>query len=352
MPDLTVESINTLELTPEEIALCRDEEYVKEDEPSPETGEQEVGEPDGGEEPGQDDAPPEPEPKDGEQAGMDAPWYSGADLALADSYGLSEKELKDFQSADEFRRTARLLDRTLLREPVQPQTPPQKLTESQPTPEEVRKLLDEKHYAEAGYDEDTIALVRHANRLQEQHAAMEARLVEMAADAARRDQANYLAAFHDSCDSLDEELYGRSVMGGRLATLPDAADANRRKLFDQAETLRMGIERRQEVWESMRQAGRPEEELGPRPEVPPLPVLLDRAEQLTFGEQLRAKEERIRQEKLAEQSKKRRPVARTTRTRSAPAPQVQELEKDDVERIANSPEIVAYWEKAQKENGA
>jgi hypothetical protein len=74
-------------------------------------------------------------------------------------------------------------------------------------------------------------------------------------------------------------------------------------------------------------------------------VLVKRAAQMELGEELSKLEAVKRQQELEKQSKKRRPVA-TQRPLAGPTATRQKPKtlNDEIAEIANSPELVKFWE--------
>lgn len=251
-----------------------------------------------------------------------ATWYGDDDLELAGTYGLSADDLEVFASKDEFAKVTRLLDKAQTwkqaKEPdPEPETSAENLTNSE---EQDDFALDPDKYVEAGYDDETVNLVRYTKRLHDELSEVRSRLAAQEKEQQERQERDFIDAFHNTVDSMDEELFGRS------AKMTDSANENRKKLFETAV----------EIHSTLAAQGR----------APSLPVLLRRAEAVAFGEQILERERKNLKAELAEQSRRRRRVAGATRPRGAPAPAA----KGD-DDIVNHPEIVAAWERMQEEAG-
>ena len=135
---------------------------------------------------------------------------------------------------------------------------------------------------------------------------------------------------------MDSARYGRTLDDkGGLRKLTTQEDANRAKLHQAAMTIRDAI-----LMQAQRQ--------GRQPEMLPLPVLLKRAENYAFAEEIRAQERQAFSEKVTQQSKQRRPA--TGRTRVTP-PKQASGNSDSAQSIANHPDLVKAWDQYQQENG-
>jgi hypothetical protein len=279
--------------------------------------------------------------KDGEQGGKEAAtgssWLDSETRTLGQSYGLSDDELKGFTSAEEFRRFTSFYDKQLaagkLAKPQDSQAAAQEKPSEQPEAKAETVELDVEAYRKAGYDDDTIRLVQYAKGLKEKVDAFEPQINEMRQHFVQQQQQQQIQVFHDAVDQLDEKLFGRSIdKSGRFTQLPREADENRRKLFGAMQTLSSGM-------------------LAQGQELPPVSVLLKRAEQFAFAEEVESRAKRKVQEQLTAQSKRRRPApasraARPTATKKQPGVGGQ------VSEIVDNPEIVKLWNQMQEENGA
>lgn len=297
-------------------------------------------------------------------------WITDEHRQLATSYGFNDDDLKDLTSADEFRRATRLIDRQLTssgqaflaanqpntQQTATPQTT-QATTQAVANAQAAAKLakIDVGALKAKGYDDDTIALISNQNNvIDEVESLREERKQErekfeqlntsfsqwqqQQAQYARAAQVN---AFHDAVDSLGDGRFGKTVsQEGRPVQLSPQEDALRRKLYETAETLAVGIVARAKA-------------VNAQPQLPPLPVLLRRAQQLAFGDDIRAEAQRDMANKLSEQSKKRRPVASTRATQYvAPSKDGPKTVNDLVKEVSNAPAVVEAWNQMQQASGA
>jgi hypothetical protein len=227
---------------------------------------------------------------------------------MAQSYGMTEDEAAEFASPEDFARFTSILDRRLLSMGTPPAVAPTGTPRGAaaspqppaPAAKPDRTELDLKHYEDAKYDADTLALVKANIELQKELDQLRPAVSQFQQFQAQQSQALRQAqidAFHDACDGLDESRFGRSSdVDGNPATISTEADANRRKLYETAGNLLRGIEAQ------ARNTGVPST-------LPALPVLLRRAEQLAFAEDIRKAERTQFQEKVSRQSRQRRPAS-------------------------------------------
>lgn len=234
----------------------------------------------------------------------DESWVTDDLRSYAQSYGLGDDELKQFGSADEFKRAALIFDKQL----VKPPEPKTEATETATPAEkaEAKRLakLDLKKYEEGGYDEDTLEAVRKQNEAIDYVEQLENRIkeIEPSVEAMKQhfieqDRIRQINAFHSAVDGLDQDLFGKSLDdSGRVAQLDKKHDDNRRKLYEAGETLVAGLVARARA-------------AGQEPNLPPSNVLLQRALQLAFADELRAKATQKIQSDVKAQSQRRRPVS-------------------------------------------
>lgn len=255
-------------------------------------------------------------------------WLADYHRNLGASYGLTEDDLKSFGTEAEFNRATRLLDRQLL----QPARTVQQ--QRQQEQEQAKPSLDPAKYREAGYDEDTVKLVEELAKTQEELAAQRAFIQQqqMAAEAGRRQQqVNY---FHQLVDGFADERLGKSVDGGEFKQLTKEQNEYRRQIWETAETLIAGMQARAHAQ-------------GVQPQIPPAPIVLERARMQVLGSQIVEDAKKASSDKIVEQSRKRRPVA-GQRTRATS--QVVDT-KDPIKRIANDPKVIELWKSFQEANG-
>jgi len=294
------------------------------------------------------EAPPSPEEQPEEEAvpeetaeevsppAEEEPWYK-AHLHEAGDYGLAEGDLKEISSEAEYRRLTMLMDRHLLKQPAAREEPAREPAAPPPEKraEKTEEPLDPQKYIDAGYDEEVVSLVK---RIADQSSRLESQakqLDELAefnrqavAQQAQESRQYFVDAFHDVLDNMDADRYGRSVVDDGVVALEERFDGNRRKVYEAVGKIIDSYV-----------AKAPE---GAPPKIPPLQSLVRRAEVAVFGGS------QSRDTRVAEQSKRRRQVAGSTR-RSAPKPK--EGDGDPVMDLVNHPDVVAMWNRFQEENG-
>lgn len=295
--------------------------------------------------------PPEPTAKEGETpGGTDAStgsWVNDDVLLYARSYGLDEKDLATFADADEFKRATAIIDRNLAKqhkdgdgERATTTTPPAatKPAETPAAKPNVEELdLDPEKFREAGFDDETIQIVTYARKMREELDALKPQIEKISQSAAEEQQRQYINSFHDVTDTLDESRYGRSLddQGNPVQLKPEQRE-NRRKLYEAAATLAAGMESRQRA-------------AGEEPRIPPMSVLLRRAENVAFADAIRKQERETITKQVAAQSRRRRPVAGSRPTK--PVASGNQPEGDPVLEVANHPDVIRAWQKFQDANG-
>lgn len=282
----------------------------------------------------------EPE-EEAEEESVTEDWLTDGLRRLADSYGIGEDEARGFGSAEEFSRAMGLLDKYgLPATPEKSEEPPAETLEKRETKAEETPspTIDVQKYKDAGYDDDTVALAEVASRLekdaatrQRELAALQATVKELQGgrekDAATRQQEaenQFFGTFHDILDTRDEQLYGRSLNGEDVVDLSAKHGKNREDVYDAYRTIEAGL-------------------IAHGRKVPDMSVLIERAERLALTPQKAAKAEEKRQEKIAAQSKRRRPAGRS------PKPAATELADEDMGR---HPVIQEKWKRMQEAVGA
>lgn len=306
------ETAGALELTEREKAIASGNDP---DEVGAEDAEEEGDEAEGKEAAGKDDAASGVE-------GTDAPGSDWVDSykELAESYGIDDETLQTFKDEAQFKLFGSLLDKKLAEveaEAVKAEKPAKrKAKDAEPEDD----ALDIEAYETAGYDEDTLKIVKSVSKLQgtvkallERNAELEQRLAE------------------GSKQSIDAEI---DKLGGRFGSgenLTRAQTKARQKLLDASEVVRQNLEKRGEKVSTS--------------------VLLRRAELVAFGDEIlaeeRAKQKEALTQSIKKQSAKRRPVGRNTKP---PARNGRPGEAaDPVKAIANSPEVVALWRSFQQD---
>lgn len=272
-----------------------------------------------------------------------ADWFSDEDKEYAQSYGISEEDLRAFPNRGAFRQAASVIDK----QTVQLGRPAEEAKGEPEAKKEDLIPIDPDALAAEGYDEKVVGLAKAMKaereaRLAERESSKK-ELEEIKAYHAHIQQQELQQAhvrkvheFHDALDSQEESLFGRSVdASGKPKPLTTLEDANRRAVYEAAEELREGIIARAQ-------------KLGKQPEVPSTKVLVQRAAQMVLGQDLLKIEREKHTKQLAAQAAKRRPVGATKPTASAAAHKSEPLTlEEQVKAIANSPAVVKAWENPQ-----
>jgi hypothetical protein len=267
-------------------------------------------------------------------------WVDGV-RDLASSYNITDDELQSFGSAEEFARATRLLDQNLISSAdtgvataIAPQ-PPAGQPLAQDAEDTPSHTLDPQKYIDANYDEETVAIVRAHNSLAEENRKLQQFAANMQAQQQDAADQRRVEEFDMVVDTMTEGRYGRRHNdAGQSVELKDVTFTAREKLYNTANLLLDGI---------YAQADR----AGKQAEVPALPVLLKRAEQVAFSDEIRQDEQRAFQDKVAAQSKRRR-SAGTVARKQAPI-----VDPDDpVAMVSEDPRVVKAWKQMQEDNGA
>lgn len=284
------------------------------------------------------DAQPQPETDSASD------WVNDEVVELAQSYGLTAEELRQFASPEEFRRAGVLFDKQL--------TKPAKTEEAAPANPETKADaevdFDIAKLKEEGYDDTTLKIAETAKTAKERTAALEKQLSEIATK-----QKEYVARyqeqltqqrmdmFHREVDDLNQDLFGkRRDADGKFIKLDPKLDKNRERLMEAADVIYEGMVNH------AKRLGRPLENVNPK-------VILKRAMNMAFAEEMAAAEKAKLTAQMEAQSKKRRSVGVANRTapREA-APKVPTSLSEQARLIANDPKLVAFWNKATQENGS
>lgn len=269
-------------------------------------------------------------------------WIDDGVKQLGAAFGMADEDLADFKSREEFDRAARVFARRALeagKAPNQPATPevkPESKTETEKPVDE----FDPDAWKAEGYDEKTIKLVKSHREAMERLAKQEEAIAAIHQQAAEVDRNRYLNFFHTSVDSLEPELFGRSVdKDGRVTPLDAKANENRAKLWEAVHTIQAGIETRAA-------------QSGKAPVIPPFAELLNSAKQLVFANELRQMNESKRSNAIREQAKTRRPAAaHKTAPRTAKGQftkQDQMTISDQARTLAEDPRLASLWEQLQE----
>lgn len=283
----------------------------------------------------------------GKDAEVDLSWVDEDTRALATSFGITDDDLKGVGGAEEFRRLTGILERTA---PVRRQVEvPAVVTPAQVSQEvpaeggkKKREKLDRKKYEAAWEDENSLAIVDAHNTLIDEIEAMQGQFQSLQQFQAQQQVQRELDAFHDAVDAFNPERYGKTVdEKGRVGEISREHDDRRRQLFGAAMQVRQNIINQQTA------SGAKEVRL------PPMSVVLKRADELAFGADNRAAERKRVHEEIRKQSQTRRPVGgRATKTPAAAASTATGGNRyDPIQEVVNHPELVALWEKFQEVNG-
>lgn len=279
---------------------------------------------------------------DDDEGGKDAPepdqeesWVTDDLRQLAGTYGLQDEDIADFGSGEEFLKAAGMLEKLSLRaaqKQWQDHQAAQQQGNASPTGKvEPAKAVETakdgaaadlesqiKKLREEGYDESLIApmeavaakLRAFEGSLGQIQPVIETQQQRIIAER----QSQVMGSFHDVVDALG----GR--FGGAEAALTPEQEKNRETLFNAARLVERDIMSRGQTPPSMK-------------------VVLQRAELLAFGDEIRKERQEALSKQVRGQSGKRRSVGRTVTKKSSPPGD----SDDPVAAIANSPEMIALF---------
>ena len=275
-------------------------------------------------------------------------WVTDKIRDRAKPYNLSDQDLEDFGSEDNFEKTARALDRQAAyfagkeakAKPGEESKDDDESAESdekeldpfEKQQERIKKLKDE------GYEEEVIDVLDKATELAASENKRNKELQDQLSLIQERydleEQDRQAKNFHDVMDTMDEELFGRTYVDGEYRDLPKEQDENRRKVWLGVDETANGIQATAE-------------RDGVSPEFPDNKTLIQQAADMKFGAQLRSQEQGRISRQVKQQSKRRRPVGSPAK-KEAPVPVAQGPIDQSAETIANDPRVVEFWEKAQQ----
>lgn len=286
------------------------------------------------------DADADDDADDGEDS-----WRDDATVkAYAASYGLTEDELGQFESQSELEKFGAMFDRRLARGSSAPGY--QQYQQDAPRPQESGlldrdgssqpgqggepdkddgpELIDVEKMKEENYDPISIQMAEELNQNRVEKHERQKR------ESAEREQALY-QNFNRVLDDLDPDRFGDSSKATNVTAMQDMS---RRTVFD---TML-------ELHQVLQQRGQGDI---------PFDQLVRRATVVAFGDVAPAGEGKgssVDREKVQRQSRKRRPTS-TGRGKGGSSAPVSASSDDDVETIASSPKLKAFWERTQRQNG-
>ena len=247
-------------------------------------------------------------------------WINPDVAALGKAYGLSLTDLENFESREELDRAISFWER---------QQPKSEKKEEKKTDGELKEIdengfINPEYYEKNDFDDATLALVKSLRATQEEAASFKAYTAQV-------QQAQELNAFHDAVDAFDPEFYGVTVDdSGRPVNIEQAAADRRSAVLGEAYAVADRIARRQAS-------------AGQEVQLPPWRVLIQQADKILFGREREQAKKKDVAERVAVQSKKRRPVASTAATR--PTARRKEPDPRNPAEIANDPDILRFMEK-------
>lgn len=181
---------------------------------------------------------------------------------------------------------------------------------------------------EEQFTEPTMVVVRHLARVEKTLAALQQ---ERATEQQHRQNEAIANAFDSAVDSV-----GDSVLGSDSEALSAEQRNSRAKLFNTVDTIVLGMQAK------AKQGGK---------EMDPITwdELVKLAMPVAFPGKQVTKTSPSKSEALRKQSAQRRPTASSSKGSSSRAASI---DSDSPQAIANSPEVMDFWERTQQANGA
>jgi len=266
--------------------------------------------------------------------------HSDEMIGKAKALGLSDEDLADFGTEGSLRRYVESLEKIqgLSATKVDDDKPVEVVDEPVAEEKPADELIDIAAY-EDDWDERSLAIPKALRREQELRIEAQKQLESIKGEVERlssletqRLHEASINKFHDAVDSIEDELFGSSRdERGRIAVLTPQQVENRTKLFQEVDTLAAAMD------EKSKKSGEPMKLTWDE--------VIEKARVLAFGSPKAARKP-DKSEALKAQSASRRPVGT-----SAGASRRVAVDSDSPEAIANSPEVVAMWDRFQRENG-
>ena len=295
---------------------------------------------------------------DGPSADADEPsepskpkkWWRETDVELAKTYGLSEDELADFGSETEFLRAAKTFAKSRDAGSAEQQGDGAEsvASDDEDPMEEMRKMLPAEAWDDTGrlrkdyfnetgdWDEQSMAVVHVVSALQAAHIRDQQELKRLREQTewltehtVKQQQDQQEVLFHSALDQLNPEFYGQHLGDdGRARELQLEHQARRQKILEEVTEIGESIARR---------AARE----GKQPQYPTWDELVRRAQANIFADEIQQFEKSRKTSRVANQSRRRRPVGGSAGSRrgTAAAP-----DPTSVEAIAADPEIAKFFE--------
>lgn len=259
------------------------------------------------------------ESDDTEVSGSD--WITDDLRELAQSYGMDEEAISAFEDEKDFRRFASIYEKQLGKAKPAKEPPAEKAAETEAEATGTEDDLDPASFEQAGYDAETVKVVKAVASLKQTLKALTERNEQLEQRLLESDRQRETDALQSQIDE----------MGGRFGsgTLNAEQRKARERLIEAVQLVKQDIQSRGEQASTS--------------------VVLRRAELLAFGPEIiaeaKAKEREQLSQTVKKQSAKRRSVGRNTKP-----PTRRELPgeaEDPVKAIADLPEIKEFWDSAQ-----
>lgn len=282
----------------------------------------------------EDELAPEEEEAPPEEEEVPQHWASASDRALAKAFGLSDEEVEQAASREEFNRTLAAVAKRPATPSKQEEPEEEKPAEEADPTKAVTAdgKVNVAYYEANDYDEGYVAAMRILRATQDKAEAAEKYQETLAAQQQAAELDRFKNDFMDAADELRPEFYGKSLNDkGQPVKLTNEQANRRAELFDAVQQVSQFIAYQQQA------AGRPVQ-------LPSWGELVKRAEAVAHGHLIAEETKKKQTEAVKSQSLRRRPVASTA---GATASRKSTAGSDDPAVIASDPEVVAAWERAQ-----
>lgn len=294
---------------------------------------------------------PEVDAEPEQEAAESDDWITDELKTRAASYGINESELADFESAADFDKAARRIDRFATKllsdpspaEPAEPAKEPEKDEsdddEYVDAPRDKKGRINVEFFRRNDYNDETIALAETARAQADAMAELQGGLNSIRAAQAEVEQQRVWNAVHEAIDAIgSDELFGKSIVDGNAAPLKPELHKNRDAVYRVMHSMN----------ESMKDAG--QEPLSINDAARRAAIILYGEKILSASGSSSADAKKAQREKLVAQSKRVRPVAGSTSAKTS-YKNAPPADPTSTEAILKSPEITSMLKRFREENG-
>lgn len=316
-------------------------------------------------------AAPEPTEPIEPVAPAEESWITDAVKARAASLGLSETELSSYQNEAELDRATAIHDRYVVSRHAQqqaaeqqqtpPTTPQPEVLPTTPSPttpppatEEGPELIDVQAFKERGYEDDSnaVLLAEQVNVTKQALFDTEKRLQELSTQMGLINPVVQQFTAHQQADT-------KQAIDSRIEAFQSALDQDAdffgQRTTDAAGNMALGQDgllQRQKVGQI---AGIIEQQMvNDGQQVPPIDMLVHRAKQVAFADEIATKSRQEHTERIAAQAKTVRPAPGRSRTRTESRDRSKkepETVFETAQRISEDPDLTEAYNRMIEESG-